>query len=376
MSRSFIKTVVVAVCMLLILTMMFGCSGNKQTNTNPGTGSSGTSSESSSDTGSTEPSMKPVDLKLAHFWPATHPVHTVLVTQWAEAVEEATGGLVKITTYPGQTLANANEVYESVASGIADVGVSVFSYNAGRFPVAECLEMPGIVFRSSKIASYVSRDLLASMQLAENQDTKIMMNFHSGSAHLFTKTPVRTLEDLKNMEIRTFGTPARAIEALGAIPVAMSQADAYEALARGVVKGNSAPVEVLKFFRQAEVTNYITYTPLIPNGHFFMAMNPDVWNSFPPDIQAAIEKVNDKIFEEIASVLWDMTEAEGLEFAYEYGLEEIWLSDEEFEKWRAKLTPILDEYADTLEGKGLPGRQIVDTIVELADKYTKMFGEK
>jgi TRAP-type C4-dicarboxylate transport system substrate-binding protein len=177
------------------------------------------------------------------------------------------------------------------------------------------------------------------------------------------------------MEIRSFGMPVKAIEALGGIPVAMAQADAYEALARGLVQGNCAPLEVLKGFRQAEVTSYITYAPFISNAVFFLTMNLDMWNSFPADIQEAITKVNDKIFEDVASNLWDIICDEGLDFAKdEFGHEEIWLTDDEFNKWIDKLTPILDEYAEGMEERGLPGREIVETLLQLADKYNALYG--
>jgi len=364
-SKSF-KKVAVIVLSLLLLLFAFGCSSNEEP---------AAESQEESESTENEITMEPVELKFAHFFPAVHTVETRIAQGWGKAVEEATGGLVKVVTYPGQTLLNAAEIYEGVATGIADVGFSVFTYNAGRFPVIEGFELPGTVYQNSKAASYVAWEGLKELQPEEINDTKLMFATATGPSHLLTKNPIRTLEDIQNVEIRTFGMPVKAIEAIGAVPVAMTAVEAYEALARGIVQGNCAPMEVLKAYRQAEVTKYITYTPFLSNAIFFVTMNLDVWNSFPPQIQEKILEVNEQIFEDVASGLWDEICAEGLQFAKEgYGHEEIELSDEEFARWMEKLVPLQDEYIKSMEEKGLPGKEVMETIKRLADKYNEIYG--
>ena len=49
-------------------------------------------------------SMEPVTLNFADFFPATHPAQAQLFTGWAEAINEATDGLVTIELYPGESL--------------------------------------------------------------------------------------------------------------------------------------------------------------------------------------------------------------------------------------------------------------------------------
>ena len=111
---------------------------------------------SSSEQGS---SSDVIELKFAHFWPATHPFETDLLQPWAAAIEEATDGKVKITSYPGETLLKADAVYDGVINGIADIGASCFSYTRGRFPVVEVFELPGITYNNSKVASKVLRGI-------------------------------------------------------------------------------------------------------------------------------------------------------------------------------------------------------------------------
>lgn len=318
--------------------------------------------------------MTAIELKLAHFFPATHPAETELVQKWAEAVSKGTGGLVTITSYPGGTLLTAEEIYDGVVTGIADLGLSCFSYTRGRFPLLEAFELPGIVYSNSKVASKVAWEGIKELNPQEIQDTRLMMALATGPGDLFTTVPVRNLEDLKGLEIRATGLSAKTLQSLGAIPVAMAQSETYEALSKGVVKGNLSPIEVLEGWRHAEVTDYITFTPFLYNTLFFVTMNTDIWNSLPPEIQAAIEEANAAVHEEVAMGLWDMQNESALQFAMEQSNPElISLSEEEAARWIALVEPIQHEFVTDMEGKGLPGEQALDTVKRLADQYNDLY---
>ena len=315
-----------------------------------------------------------VELKLAHFFPAVHPAETELIQPWAAAVEEATGGRVKITSYPGETLAKANDIYAGVVDGIADIGLSCFAYTRGRFPVLEAFELPGIVYENSKVASKVAWEGIQALNPKEVQDTKLLMVFATGSGDLFTKTPVRTMEDLQGMLIRGTGLSAKTLQALGAVPEAMAQSEAYEALQKGVVQGNLGPMEILKGWKNAEVTDYITKTPFMYNTLFFITINLDKWNSLPADVQEAFLAVNEEFFENTAMGLWDWQNQEALDYAVgEMGMEVIELSQEETDRWIRQVEPIQQEYLTGTQNKGLPGQDALDLVKELADKYNQQY---
>ncbi len=324
--------------------------------------------ETSSSSGTT------ISLNLGHFFPATHPVETEFVQKWIEAIDEATEGAVKIESYPGETLVNASETYESVVSGIADIGLSCFSYTRGRFPVLEAFELPGITYYNSKSASKVAWEGIKELNPDEIQDTKLLMVFATGPGDLFTRVPVHNLDDLRNLEIRATGLSAQTLQALGATPVGMSQPETYEALSRGIVEGNLAPVEVLQGWRHAEVTDYITQTPFLYNTLFFVTMNLDKWNSLPPEIQSTIEEVSEQIHESIAKGLWDLQNQSALHWAVEEtGQEIITLSETETERWIERVMPLQDDFIKKMEEKGLPGADIMERVNTLADQYNETY---
>lgn len=316
---------------------------------------------------------QPIELKLAHFWPSAHQIETEFVPGWKKAVEEATNGRVRITSYPGETLLKAAEIYDGVVKGVADIGISCYSYTRGRFPVMEVFELPGITYVNSKAASRTAWEGAKKLNPKELQDTKHLMIFATGPGVLMTKVPVQKLADLKGLEIRATGVSAETLKLLGATPVAMPQSEAYEALSKGVVKGNLTPLEALKGFRFAEVVNYVTEAPFLYNTLFFMVMNREKWNSLPADVQQAIEQVSAKYYEEVAMGMWDRINEEGRKFAQEKGVKFLTLSDEEKATWISQLQPLLDSYAARMKEKGLPGDEIVKTAKELAEQFNQQY---
>lgn len=170
------------------------------------------------------------EFNLAHFFPAGHPAETELVQGWAEALYEASGGRIVITSYPGETLLKANDIYSGVEAGTADIGLSAFFYTRGRFPVLEAFELPGIIYETSYAASKVAWEGIKELNPEEVQDTRLMFVLATGPGDLFTTRPVRSLSDLQGMKIRAAGLSADTLALLGAVPEAMPMPDAYEAL--------------------------------------------------------------------------------------------------------------------------------------------------
>lgn len=330
--------------------------------------------EAASTASSAGKEVKPVELKLAHFFPANHPVETQLVQPWAKAVEKATKGQVKVTSYPGETLLKAADVYGGVKSGIADVGISCFSYTRGSFPISEVFELPGITYNNSKVASRVAWEGIQQLNPKEVQDTKLMMLLTTGPGDLYTKNKVTKLADIKGMAIRATGLSASTLTALGANPVALPQSEAYEALSKGLVKGNLGPIEVLQGWKQAEVTDYITKTPFLYNTVFFVTMNKDVWNSLSPENQKAITEVNEKFFNDVAIGLWDKQNQAAMDGAIKDNkMEILTLAPDETQKWVKLITPIQDDYVNRMKEKGLDGQKALDLVKSLADKYNKQY---
>ena len=87
------------------------------------------------------PAQAAVELTYSTFFPATH-AQAILAAEWGKEIEKRTNGAVKVTLFPGGTLTPAPQCYDGVVKGISDIGMSVLSYTAGRFPLMEVIDMP------------------------------------------------------------------------------------------------------------------------------------------------------------------------------------------------------------------------------------------
>jgi TRAP-type C4-dicarboxylate transport system substrate-binding protein len=261
---------------------------------------------------------------------------------------------VKVNIFAGATLSPADQTYDAVVKGIADVGMSVLSYSKGRFPLTEVLDLP-LGYTSGLQATRLANAYYRKFQPKELADVKIMYLMAHGPGILHTKEPVSKLEDLKGLKCRCTGSSAKVVAALGGTPVAMPQNEAYDALQKGVVNGLVSPIETLKGWKYAEVVKYTTRN--LGSSYsvgFFVAMNRAKWDALPKEAQSAIEAVNAEWVDK-AGKAWDDFDKAGTEFALSKGVKIIELSKEEDARWAELVKPVLNDYVVAAKAKGVPG---------------------
>jgi len=309
---------------------------------------------------------EPIKLTYANFPPAaTFPC--VQMERWAKEVEKRTHGKVKVQTFPGGTLLPAKNIFDGVISGTADIGNFAMSYQPGRFPVSEAVDLP-VGFKSSQVASQVLLDLIEKYKPKEFEKVKILTAFTCPPTDFMTSTPVRSLKDLKGKELRVSGTGADMVKLLGAIPIAMPQSETPEAIQKGVVKGIVSSMEILKDF------NFAAYCPYATDANLFVVsfavvMNQEKWNALPADVK----KVMDDLRREQA--LWtgkyvdDHVQEALIWSKQKYNHQVIQLPAQEKAEILKLLKPIVDSYIQRVTAQGIAGNEIMNDINKLKKKY-------
>jgi TRAP-type C4-dicarboxylate transport system substrate-binding protein len=303
------------------------------------------------------PAIGQVKLNYSNFFPAPH-TNAILSVEWGKEIEKRTNGRVQVTVFPGETLTKSAQCYDGVVKGISDVGMSVFSYTMGKFPLLEVLDLP-LGSRTGYTATRLVNDFYKQFKPKELDEVKVMYLMAHGPAFLHTRKPVNTLEDLKGMKIRGTGTTTKIVSNLGATPVAMPMPDTYDALNRGVVDGVVCPFEALDGWKLGEVIKSTTQDyGASYNLTFFVVMNKDKWNSLPPDVQKIIEQINEEWIEKHGKN-WDAIDKPGMDFTLKLGNKIISLSAEENAKWAMAVQPLFDDYVKEKKAKGLPAEEAV-----------------
>ena len=309
-----------------------------------------------------------ITLTYANFPPATT-FPCVQMERWAKEVEKKTSGKVKVQTFPGGTLLPAKNIFDGVMAGTADIGNFAMSYQPGRFPVSEAIDLP-VGFTSAKAASLALYDLVEKYNPKEFEKVKIITLFTCPPADFMTKTAVKSLTDLKGMELRTSGTGTEVLKRIGATPVGMPQSEAPEAIQKGIVKGNVSSMEILKDF------NFAAYLPYATEANLFVVtfavvMNKDKWNSLPADVKKVIDDMRREQAEWTGKYVDDHVQ-EALKWSKEkYNHQVLKLSKADTTEIANLTKPMIDEYIKKVNGMGLAGDQIVKDVYSLKTKYEK-----
>ncbi len=304
-----------------------------------------------------------IRLNYSIFFPPTH-IQTKLAEEWAQEIENRSGGRVEIRLFPGGILTKAEQCYSGVIDGISDIGMSSFAYTRGRFPLLEGLDLP-VGYKDGKTATLIANTLLKKYQPAEVSEVHTLYLHAHGPGIIASKKKIEKLSDFSGIPCRATGLSTKLVSHLGGNAIGMPQNDTYEALQKGVVQATLCPIETLKGWKQGEVISHITETPA--TGYttaMYVAMNLERWNSLPDDIKKIFTEVSEEWIPKHGEG-WNQADNEARELLKEMGKPCYRLPDEESELWQSKVTPILNEYAENAEKKGLPGNAFLNDLLQL-----------
>jgi len=301
-----------------------------------------------------------IELSYTNHFPPTH-IQSKLAEDWCKEVEKRTGGRVKITYYPVQTLLEPDKIYYGILNGITDIGQSVFGYNRGVFPAMEAFSLPH-GFASAPEATRVLNEFYKNFKLKETSRVKILYLHAHGPAMLHSKKKIEKLEDMRGVKVRSYGFNATMVKALGGIPVSMSMAEVYEALSKGVVDATFSPIEALKGWKQAEVIDYsIEIEGVAYSTAMYVMMNRHKWKSLPQDVKETIEEINQEWIIKTAEA-WESSDEEGREYTIAHNNKIIKLDKEESDRWAEAVSPIIADYVANAKKRKLPGQDYVNFI--------------
>jgi len=306
---------------------------------------------------------KSFHLKLATHVPPQHYANKVF-EQWIGELDKRSGGRVKVTLYPGQSLGKIPDEWNMLKSGISDIGWILPMYYPGAFPLADVTDLPYLIPHGKRDLTIIN-GIFNKFLREQFQDVQVLWPGFLGFPQLHTtKKPVETLEDLKGMQIRCPPGPLTlSLEALGATPAQIPTPEVYTALERNIVDGCTIPWEGALAFKFYEVAKYHT-TMDLGCGMFIVAMNQKAWKKLPPDIQKILEDLSSwaqKLFNDSA----DATDEKALSVMQKAENTIIRLTPQEKARWVEATKPVVDKWAAKLDDRGLPGTAIVEEMRKL-----------
>jgi TRAP-type C4-dicarboxylate transport system substrate-binding protein len=308
------------------------------------------------------PAFAQDELKLATFVPPTHPIPHHVFTAWFPEVEQKSGGKLKIKLYPSMQLGGKPpELYRQMIQGISDICFTLPGYTSNDFPMMALTELPGLSATGEK----GTRNLwavLGKQPLSEFKGAKILALWNNDEAALMSKSkPIRTLDDMKGMKIRTpSAAQSSQLEALGAVPIDMPANQIYNSLDRGVVDAAMIPISGAIDFKLIEVARYFTLGAPLGRSPFLVAMNQSRYDKLAPEQKKAIDDTTGLSLSLKGTETYEMRGRMAVE-QIKKDRELITLSDAEYKRWMDAFKPLIASKVAEAEKAGLPAKALLGT---------------
>lgn len=213
-------------------------------------------------------------------YPATN-FHTENLQQFANDVDKASGGKLKIQIHANASLFKANEIKRAVQSGQAPIGEVLLVNFENENPI---YGVDGIPFLAT---SYAESKKLAAAQkpildkLLAAQGMKLLYTVAWPPQGIYANKDITSVADMRGLKWRAYSpATAKIAELVGAQPVTIQAAELPQALATGVVNSymssgstgyDSKTYESIKFWYDTQA--WLPKNAIIVNQKAFDALD-------------------------------------------------------------------------------------------------------
>jgi len=169
-------------------------------------------------------------------YPATN-FHTVNLQQFADDVDKASGGKLKITVHANASLFKAPEIKRAVQGGQAQIGEVLLVNFQNEWPIFGADGIPFLADSYDEAMKLwrVQKPMLEK-KLAE-QGMMVLYAVPWPPQGVYSKKPLNSAADLRGMKWRAYSpSTARIAELVGAQPVTVQAAEVSQAFATGVTE--------------------------------------------------------------------------------------------------------------------------------------------
>ncbi len=235
------------------------------------------------------------ELRIASGVPPAHPATSHLYGAFQKFVAEESGGAITATMF-GPEVVGLRQMKDALQTGLVDIGNFLPLYFPAELPnFALAGELSLSARDPHAVAAALTEYTVNCESCLAEQVALGMVYLGSGSSDpyaLLTRVPVRTAEDLRGLRLRSGGAPySRWAEHFGAVPVALSVLETFEAMSQGTIDGSMASVGDLLSFRLVELVKAVTRVPL---GTYFSTSNfataRATWDSLTVEERIAVAR--------------------------------------------------------------------------------------
>lgn len=304
------------------------------------------------------------ELKLATVFPPKHLMQRELWEPLAAELAKRTNGALTLRVYPAGALgASMDGQYKRAIDNVAEITYGMQGANSSLFRRTLMIELPGAVENNVE----ATNRLWDSMTLLQDEyeKTKILALWTVGPYILMSKKPVKSLEDIKGMKVRS---PSKIIgdvlQSWGASPVNLPAGKIYEAMEQGVIDAAYIAAGAINSFKLGEVVKYYTVIPPVMTP-MFLVMNKGVYDGLPADQKRVLDELTGRELSLKAARAYDHENEEALNGEIKSGRGQLSkLSPEEMARWEKLSDPIRRKVVDDLDNRKMDGEKLFQALLQ------------
>jgi len=273
-------------------------------------------------------SAQPMELKGVSFLPKDHRL-CAMIPVWIDKVNAELKDSIKVNWLGGPEVMPAFEQPEALRKGIFQIGFLPAAYYGGLLPEGDAISLSKYDFKKEREKGgvwdyFVDRHKKINMELL---GTWLYDPFL-----LYVKKPVKGIEDLKGLKMRTAAKYDKMMLKLGMVPVTVQFGETYTALQRGVVDGFGWPTIGPREWGWLEFVKNVIDIPFYSRQNTFILMNIDIWNKLSKDVQNKLVNITTKYEPEMRAHFEKEIEKEKKE-QEKIGIKRIKFSSEDTKKY-------------------------------------------
>ena len=316
-----------------------------------------------------------VTLRFHQMLPPQAAIPAKAIGPWADAVEKASGGRIKVQRFDAMALGGRPpELFDQAKDGVADLIWTVLGYTPGRFPKSEVFELP-FTTGSAEAGSKAFQEYVEANAMDEFKDVKLIGVHIHGPGLIHSKDPVTKLEDLKGMKVRGGSRVINImLEQLGATPVGMPVPAVGEALSKGVISATTIPWEVVPALKvQQIVKNHTGFTGAkgLYTQTFAVAMNKGAYDKLPADLKKIIDQHSGQFAAAMFGRAMDDGDKVGLGLAQQARNNVVTLDAAETARWQKAAAGVRDAWFKEVAAKGIDGPKLAAAAEAAIAKHSK-----
>ena len=316
-----------------------------------------------------------VTLRLHQFLPSSANVPKNILRPWAERIETASSGRIKIQHFDSMILGGRPpELMDQARDGVVDIAMTLVGYTPGRFPRTEVFELPFMMTNAIATSRAFWEMVDTDFQHNEYADVKVLGAWVHGPGVMHSSAPIRRLEDMQG---KIFRGPTRVVtdilDEVGATPIGMPLPSIAESLSKGVIDSTVIPWEVTTAIRLSELVDHHTefsgarafYTATL-----VLVMNKAKYAALPPDLRAIIDAESGaKLSSFAGKIMWE-GDKPARDIALKAGNKIIQLDETETARWTKATRPVIARWIKDMGRRGLDGQDLIDRAQNLIAKHS------